>query len=164
MPTIELDQITTIVQGFIDQWIKFESNLHKELAKTHPLSQKNINGETQAEDNYGLFYRVSSIIQTRDRVTMGDFSGALSIPFSKATRIINWLFANGYVKRMDDSHDRRVVLIALTDKGSELYRVIDNFTRERVEQLLSSGLNSEEKVIFFTLINKVVVAIKKAAQ
>jgi DNA-binding MarR family transcriptional regulator len=152
------DQITTIVHGFIDQWIKFEARLHAELAKTHPLAETGMGGDNHS--NYSFFFRLSSIIASRKQITMGELSNTLSVPFSNATRMVNWLVENEYAKRLADPSDRRVVLVELTEKGKELHRVIDDYTRKNVQQIIGSGLNSEEKLILITLINKVMAALK----
>ncbi len=152
-------QVNSMVHGFIDQWIKFEAGVHVELAKTHPIAELNINGENNVGNDYSHFYRLSSIIYPPGKLSMKELSNRLSVPFSKATRLANWLVDNGLAKRLDDPSDRRVVLIALTEKGKELHRVMENYTREKVVQLLGSGLSAEEKTILFTLINKVISAL-----
>jgi len=155
------DQITTIVNGFIDQWIKFEARLHSELAKRHPIAATDSTGDSHTDSNYSFFFRLSSIIYPRKQVTMGELSNTLSVPFSKATRMVNWLVDNSYAKRLADPSDRRVVIVELTKKGEELHRIIDNYTREKVQQLIGSGLTVEEKSILITLISKVMNALSK---
>jgi DNA-binding MarR family transcriptional regulator len=152
-------QVASIVHGFIDQWIKFEAGVHLELAKTHPIAEMNHPGENNPGNDYSHFYRLSSIIYPLEKVSMKELSNRLSVPFSKATRLANWLVDNGLAKRLDDPSDRRVVLIALTVKGKELHRALENYTRERVVNLLGSGLSPEEKITLFTLINKVISAL-----
>jgi MarR family 2-MHQ and catechol resistance regulon transcriptional repressor len=154
------DEITSMIEDFVQMWIKFESMLHKELAKTHPLYTS---GPNHNDINYGLFYRASSIIYPDTRLTMGELSASLSVPFSKATRIANWLVDSGYVKRLPDAEDRRVVRIALTDKGQELHSVMSNYMKERVQELISSSLTAEEKITLFTLINKVASVLKNVS-
>ncbi len=157
------NQITSMIEGFVQMWIKFESMLHKELAKTHRLDSPLNIGLTYSESNYGLFYRVSSIIYPKNQLTMGELSTALSVPFSKATRIATWLVDSGYVKRLPAPSDRRIVRVALTEKGRDLHQTIGNYMRERVQDLLSSSLTAEEKIILFTLINKVASVLKEAS-
>jgi len=152
-------QIASIVHGFIDQWIKFEARLYTELARTHPIAEINIPGENNSGNDYSHFYRLSTIIYPRVRLSMKELSNTLAVPFSKATRLANWLVENGLAKRLDDPSDRRVVLITLTEKGKELHRAIENYTREHALELLGSGLTDEEKIIMLTLINKVISAL-----
>jgi DNA-binding MarR family transcriptional regulator len=153
-PPALTDEITSMIEGFVQMWIKFESLLHKELARTYPLDSQGISGLNHADSNYGLFYRVSSIIYPKI-LTMGELSTALSVPFSKATRIVNWLVENGFVKRLADPRDRRVVRIALTEKGTDLHQAISKYMKDRVQVLLSTSLTKEEQVTLFNLINKV---------
>ena len=154
-------QVSSVVQGFVQMWIKFEAALHREIAL------KQTGGGDQAESrrlqsymDYGIFYRVSSSILKSGELTMGELSGALSVPFSKATRIVDSLVADGYLKRLQDPADRRVIKVALTDKGNRLHRTIESFTGEQVQEILS-GLTHEEQEILFVLIRKVVSALEK---
>jgi DNA-binding MarR family transcriptional regulator len=155
------DQIASMVEGFVQMWIKFEAQLHDDLAKTHNQFENDaVMNETQTVTNFGLFYRVSSIIYPIEKMTMGELSSALSIPFSTATRITNWLVDNGYIQRLHDPQDRRVVLVSLTDKGIKLHKTIEEYTGLHVRQILSK-LTPEEKTILFALIRKVVFALKE---
>jgi DNA-binding MarR family transcriptional regulator len=157
------DQVASLIKDFVQMWIKFETMLHQELAKTHRLDSPSNIGITYSEGNYSLFYRVSSVIYPENQLTMGELSTALSVPFSKATRIINWLVTSGHVKRLPDPDDRRIVRIALTEKGQDLHQTIGNYITERVQGLLATSLTTEEKIILITLINKVASALKDVA-
>jgi len=157
------EQVISIIEGFVQMWIKFESMLHTELARTHKLNSKASTEINNEETNYTLFYRASSIIYPRGQITMGELSAALSVTFSKATRIINWLVDSGYVKRLPDAHDRRIVRVALTDDGLNLHQRINTYITERVQELLTSSLNEDERRILFTLIHKVASALQEVA-
>jgi DNA-binding MarR family transcriptional regulator len=93
---------------------------------------------------------------------MGELSGALSVPLSTATRMVDWLVSSGYAQRLPDVEDRRVVRVALTDSGRELHRTIESYTSERVQQILFC-LTPEEQATLFALIRKVVAALKGIA-
>ena len=71
---------------------------------------------------------------------MGDLSRILGVPFSTATRTTDWLVNNGYVQRLADPEDRRVVCVELTKTGKELYRAINDLLLESAEQFLSQFL------------------------
>jgi DNA-binding MarR family transcriptional regulator len=148
------NQITAVVYGFMQVWNRFESTLGKELAEI----QDNLQGMhpqrvQQPNTNYELFYRACNSIYPKGSVTMGEFSTALSVPFSTATRIADWLVDNGYLLRLPDSEDRRVVRISLTDLGRDLFEAIDVYIRQRMQQILSS-LTAEERTILLTLVRK----------
>jgi DNA-binding MarR family transcriptional regulator len=156
-------QIAAMVEDFVQLWIKFESQLHNDMAKTYnQFENAEIMKETQALTNFGLFYRVSTSIYPKIKVTMGELSSSLSVPFSTATRITNWLVDKGFVQRLSDPQDRRVVLVALTEKGIELHTTIQKYIDERVRTIFSN-LTPEETTILFALIKKVISNLKEVA-
>ncbi|MFC1967708.1 MarR family winged helix-turn-helix transcriptional regulator [Chloroflexota bacterium] len=158
------DQITAVVHGFMEVWNKFEGTLSRELAQIQDSLQGMQNNEGRhPSSNYELFYRACGSLYTRDSVPMGEFSNALSVPLSTATRIADWLVDNGYLQRLPDPDDRRVVRVALSATGRELYEAIDRYIRERVKQVFSN-LTAEETAILLTLIAKVVAGLKQAAE
>jgi DNA-binding MarR family transcriptional regulator len=76
---------------------------------------------------------------------MGDLSRILGVPFSTATRTVDWLVNNNYIQRLADPDDRRVVCVELTGAGKELYEVINNLLLEMTEQFLSNFSPDERK-------------------
>jgi DNA-binding MarR family transcriptional regulator len=95
-------------------------------------------------------------------ISMGEFSHDLEVPFSTATRIMDWLVNNGYAQRLPDPNDRRIVLVELTQAGKETYQLFSTFLSERVEQALSR-LTPAERENFIGLLNKVLDAFEEAA-
>ena len=157
-------QITAVVHGFMQVWNRFEATLSKELYQIQEsLQGMHPQREHQPNANYELFYRACSSIYPKGNVTMGEFSNALSVPLSTATRIADWLVDNGYIQRLPDSDDRRVVRVALTNTGKELFKTIDQYIRQRMQQILSN-LTDEERTILLTLVSKVVSGLKEAAR
>lgn len=153
-------QITDIVHGFMQVWNKFESTLDKELAQI----RENLDGMHphrigQSDANYELFYRASSSIYPQGSMTMGEFSTALSVPLSTATRIADWLVENGYLRRFDNPEDRRIVRITLTNSGRGLYKAIDQYIKQRLQNILSC-LDDEEMKSFLILVRKIVARLK----
>ena len=158
------DQITDVVHGFMQVWNRFEATLSKELSQIQEsLQGMHPQREHQPNANYELFYRACSSIYPKGDITMGEFSNALSVPLSTATRIADWLVDNGYIQRLPDSDDRRVVRVALTDVGKELFKAIDWYIRQRMQEILSS-LTAEERTILLTLISKVVSGLKEVTR
>jgi DNA-binding MarR family transcriptional regulator len=110
--------------------------------------------------DYELFYRVSSVLSRKQSMTMGEVSAALSAPLSKATRTADWLVARGYIERIPDREDRRIVRILLTPNGLTLHRLIEETIRRRIMGLLAS-LSVNERENLFRLIGKVVSSVKE---
>lgn len=154
-------QVMSMVQGFVQMWIKFEAALHKEIARRQQDSGDEAAGKRlHSYIDYGTFYRVSSSLQHNRSLSMGELSNALSVPFSKATRIVDSLVTDGYLARLPDPDDRRVIKVALTQEGMKLHKTIEAFSGEHVQDILA-GLTSEEQEILFVLIRKVVSALQK---
>ncbi|MGB2799145.1 MAG: MarR family transcriptional regulator [Dehalococcoidia bacterium] len=161
--TLYDQQITTVIQGFMQVWNKFEATLYTELAQV----QKRLEGmhperELYTNTNYELFYRVSNSIYRKGSLTMGELSSALSVPLSTATRIADWLVDNGYVQRLPDTNDRRVVRVALTNNGQELHETIDMYIIQRVQQIFSC-LTNKERTTLLDLVGKLVSALKEVS-
>ena len=155
------EQIITVVHGFMQVWNKFEAMLSKELSQI----QNRLNGiqpgkEPHTISNHELFYRVSNSIYRKGNLTMGELSSALLVPLSTATRIVDWLVDNEYVQRLPDPEDRRIVRVALTNIGQEMHKTIENYIRQRVQQILSC-LTLEERATLLNLVDKVVFTLKE---
>ena len=149
-------QVTLVVQGFMQIWNKFDSMLSGELAQIQErLDGMHPSKEPHPHANYELFYRVSNSIYRKSNLTMGELSNTLSVPLSTATRIVDWLVDNGYVERLPDPEDRRIVRIALTDIGRQLHQTIENYITQRVQQIISC-LTTEERTTLLALVGKVV--------
>lgn len=155
-----VDQIDEVVQGFVQVWIKFGALLPRELeAIAH--YQEGIYPESgpQSDTNYEFFFRVSSSISRKGTPAMGELSNDLSVPLSTATRIVDWLVERDYAERLPDPEDRRVVRVTLTTKGLELHCAIENYVKQRLQQVLFS-LTAEEQSAMFGLLRKVVNSLK----
>jgi DNA-binding MarR family transcriptional regulator len=157
-------QINSVVHGFLQIWNKFEATLSNELSQIQEsLQGMHPQREAHPNANYELFYRASSTLYPEGSMTMGELSNVLSVPLSTATRIADWLVDNGYIKRLPDPDDRRVVRIGLTDTGRELFEAIDRYIRERLRKVLSC-LTDEERTELLTLIGKVVTGLRGIAK
>ncbi len=154
-------QITAVVHGFMQVWNKFEATLSKELTQIQErLEGMHPGRESHPDANYELFYRVSSNIYLENSVTMGELSKIMTVPLSTATRIADWLVDKGYMERLPDPEDRRVVLVTLTSVGRELHRTIDGYVKQRIEEIFSC-LTDEERTALLVLVGKVVSSLKE---
>ena len=153
------EQIDKFVLGFVQLWDKFESTLTGELAMT-PLKMGIAQDGSHGNSNYELFYRVGSSINPSENLTMGEVSTALSVPLSTATRIIDYLVERGYIRRIPDPEDRRIVRVALTPTGFELHRTIDKHVKQRVAQILSC-LDAAEREQLFASMGKIMSAMRR---
>jgi DNA-binding MarR family transcriptional regulator len=159
---LRAQEMMSVVQGLVQIWIKYESALHKEIAtQQRPGLDASVSKSMNSYVDYGIFYRVSSSIYRKKELTMGELSSSLAIPFSTATRFVDMMVAYGYVIRMRDPDDRRVVRVGLTHEGVELHRTIESFTGEHVRSIMAS-LDAEEQQLLVKLTRKVITALEKA--
>jgi DNA-binding MarR family transcriptional regulator len=158
------DEVTGIVHGFMQVWNRYEATLSKELAQIQQnLQEMHPDRGPHPNTNYELFYRACYSIYPDGDITMKEFSNSLAVPLSTATRIADWLVENGYIQRLPDLADRRVVRITLTDTGRTLYQSIDLYVQQRAQQILAH-LNEKERSTLITLIGKVVAGLDEAAK
>jgi DNA-binding MarR family transcriptional regulator len=132
------------------------SALKKQIRETS-LSDKS------GEINGALLYLAGTIFtHYTGPISMGEFSRDLDVPLSTATRTMDWLVKKGYVQRLSDPNDRRIVRVELTGTGKEIYQVINTYILERVEKALSQ-LTPPERNTFVELANRVLDGFEAAA-
>ncbi|MBI4288351.1 MAG: MarR family transcriptional regulator [Chloroflexi bacterium] len=155
-------QIAQVVRDLMLLKTRFKAFLPGELVSVQDALD-GMSGESKAEKvtNYHLFYLVSSMLYKERSLTMGELSSALGVPLSTATRMVDWMVQNGYVARLPDLEDRRIVRVALTDAARPLFEMAERHLVERVQQLLS-GLTYEERSTLFSLLAKALHALKTA--
>ncbi len=108
------------------------------------------------ENQLMAFYRLALALSQREEpLTMSEFGDSLAVPLSTATRAVDWLVQSGYVERRPDPQDRRVVRVTLTENGKELYKTLNEFVAQHVEELLRR-FTAEERKTLIALMSKVV--------
>ncbi|MDD2553906.1 MAG: MarR family transcriptional regulator [Desulfotomaculaceae bacterium] len=79
----------------------------------------------------------------------------LQMDKANVTRAITKLEGQGYVRRESDAADKRVYRIYLTDKGREVIPLVQKVLSE-CNELISSGLDEDERAIVICLLEKMV--------
>lgn len=153
------EQINFAVRGFVQIWNKFEEALAKEIASRNG-SQKTGERESRLNATYAMLFRVGSSLVSQGSMSMGELSVALSVPLSTATRVVDMLVAEGYVQRLHDADDRRIVRVSFTDRGRQLHEIMDAHITERIRQI-AVYLKEDELETLLSLLNKVAVAVKR---
>ncbi|MCK5428877.1 MAG: MarR family transcriptional regulator [Anaerolineales bacterium] len=156
------DGILQLMHDASSLGIKFEITPPQELLD---MQKQLFGGTTPSPKLYDLqgYYHVGSVIVQMGNPTMGELAKKLDVPLSTTTRMVTWLVDNGYVARHVDESDRRIVRIALTEKGMQLYNVATEFFARIVKQDLSM-LTKEEQMILLTLLRKIVTGLLKKNQ
>jgi DNA-binding MarR family transcriptional regulator len=108
-------------------------------------------------------HRIASLLHGDPKRTMGELSRALSLPLSTMSRIVTMLEEQGFLQRLPDAEDGRVVRVALTDAGRQLYEAMHSHAVRNAQSILDC-LTAEEQIILLTLLGKVASNLKKGTQ
>jgi DNA-binding MarR family transcriptional regulator len=119
------------------------------------------NGMTGGPEDYQFIFRIFIILAHLDTPpTMGELSSELDIPFSTATRIIDWLVNGDFVERLPDPDDRRVIRVRMSQTGQQYYELSINYIGQHIEQLLQD-FTAEEQAELYRLLSKLLVAFSR---
>lgn len=83
-------------------------------------------------------------LDKRKEITMTELVDYINSPMSTATGIVDRLVKNGYVNRERSETDRRVVILRLTEVGSQLIKKLKDMISEYLSMVLDD-LTEEEK-------------------
>lgn len=91
-------------------------------------------------------------------VKMSDIADNLKAPLSTLTSIADKLVANKFLNRYNSEEDRRVVKVALTEKGQESYKLF--LTQKKViAKKVLGHFNEKEQITLISHINKLAASI-----
>ncbi len=125
------------------------------------IQEHNLREKIEQINDHDVFFTIGFVFSRQSEpITMGDLSRILGVPFSTATRMVDWLVENGYVQRLADPDDRRVVRVELTGAGKELYRAMNELFLESAEQVLHN-FSQEERKELGRLLNKLVDTLEQ---
>ncbi|MDZ7835366.1 MAG: MarR family winged helix-turn-helix transcriptional regulator [Alkalibacterium sp.] len=85
--------------------------------------------------------------------TTSQVAKKLGVTVGTLTVSVNNLVRKGYVDRIRNEKDRRVVTLALTKKGRLLYRLHDKFHRDMVKETINEMDEKESEVLMHGLKN-----------
>ncbi len=159
-PSLKQQEVKDILQRLYFMRRRFKAVLPENLAA---FKERIRDPKLEGISRYDLLYGVGVVFARQDEpVTMGDLSRGLDIPLSNATRIVDWMVQNGYVQRLADPEDRRVVRIALTEAGGEVYRALSDLFAERASRLLNN-FTAEEQGEWIYLLRKLVTILEETS-
>ncbi len=126
-----------------------------QLMKQFPrpkLKQSSIDGLTRSEYEL-LVMLVMSLGDNKKAFTVTEISNLLQITPAGVTHLINPLEENGYIERMQDRNDRRIVLIGLTEKGTQVAKALISEVQENLIGLVNY-LGEEDSRTLLRLMSK----------
>lgn len=92
-------------------------------------------------------------LDKKKEVTMTELVEYINTPMSTATGIVDRLVKSEYVKRARSETDRRIVVLALTEEGSQFIKNLKNLISEYVNMVIED-LTEEEKQFMVGIVLK----------
>lgn len=127
----------------LETMFQFFRQMKKEMSYTDEMSHLSV-----------LQIQTLIFLKYNENVPTSDIADYFRIELPSATSLLNKLCDQKLVERRADKEDRRLVRVALTEKGETLARQAHHDRKKKIEKLLSY-LNDREKeqllVIFKTL-------------
>jgi DNA-binding MarR family transcriptional regulator len=128
-----------------------------QLMKQFPrpkLKQSSIDGLTQSEYEL-LVMLVITLDKDKTASTVTEISNLLKITPAGVTHLINPLEQAGYIERLQDPNDRRIVRIGLTSKGTQVAEALISEVQENLIGLINY-LGEEDSKTLIRLLSKAI--------
>ncbi len=128
-----------------------------QLMKQFPrpkLKQSSIDGLTRSEYEL-LVMLVMNFDGDKKALTVTEISSLLQITPAGATHLINPLEETGYIERLQDPNDRRIVRIGLTEKGTQVAEALILEVQEQLIGLINY-LGEEDSRILIRLMSQAI--------
>jgi DNA-binding MarR family transcriptional regulator len=115
--------------------------------------------DTELEHAVGIPMRWYDVLvhleESRDGIPMNAL--AERIPYSKSgfTRVVDRMEQAGLVRRVRPEHDRRTILIVLTDNGAETMERARRYHRDGIDRHFSQHLTDNEITVLTRALEKV---------
>lgn len=94
------------------------------------------------------------IVDRHGEIIMSQIADYVRVPLSTATGIVDRLVKNKYLKRERSESDRRIVVIQLTEKGSQIVKDVKESILEYLEKI-NQALSEEERKFLYNLFFKI---------
>ncbi|MGI6570000.1 MAG: MarR family winged helix-turn-helix transcriptional regulator [Caldicoprobacterales bacterium] len=125
----------SITEQFLQQTINFSLLVIEKVIKQLEQTYK-------SDLTYSEFFAISAVNYLGD-MKMTDFADIFGIQKQQATRLINKLVEKGFIKRVYDDSDRRVVMISLTSQAKSYLEEYVAKSIKQIEKSLSGFSDSE---------------------
>lgn len=117
----------------------------RSLAQTFPTHEISLN-------EYDVLFNLSR--EPERRIRQRDLNKHVLLTQPSVSRLIDRLAARGLVQKLDDCLDRRGTIIALTDRGFDLFRQVAVSHMRSIDARVGSALSGEELDQLTTLCDK----------
>jgi DNA-binding MarR family transcriptional regulator len=125
------------------------------LMKQFPrLKLKHTDGLTRSGQEL-LVMLVMNLDETEKALTVTEMSNLLQITPAGVTHLLNPLEETGFIERLPDPKDRRIVRIGLTDKGTQETAALISDVQENLVTMVNL-LGEEDSRTFIRLVSRVI--------
>jgi DNA-binding MarR family transcriptional regulator len=114
------------------------------------LKQSFIDGLTRSEYEL-LVMLVMCLGEDKTALSVTELSDMLQITPAGVTHLINPLEKAGYIKRLQAPNDRRIVLIGLTDKGTQVAEALIGEVQEQLIGLINYLGDEDSKTLILLM-------------
>lgn len=143
-------QFLQLIQKFIQ--LRPKLIISQEIADFKKQMEK-LRSSASGVEKHQLLRVLIIIAQSPTPPTMGDLSAQLGMPLSSSTRIMDSLVNAGFVERVNDSNDRRIVRIQMTNTGQDIFQSALTYNKQRILHILGK-FTSEEQTQLLKLMTK----------
>ena len=98
---------------------------------------------------------VINLDEDQKALTVTGISNLLQITPAGVTHLLNPLEETGYIERLPDPNDRRIVRIGLTDKGTQEAAAVMLDVQKKLDEMVTL-LGEEDSETFIRLLTKVI--------
>lgn len=94
------------------------------------------------------------IVDRHGEIIMSQIADYIRVPLSTATGVVDRLVKNGYLKRERSESDRRIVVIQMNDKGTEILKEFKGSLSNYIDRI-DQSLTDEERRLLLNLFLKI---------
>lgn len=133
-----------------------EKDMNIELM-TMIRSTENIIKRSRGDHNVKGYGRILSHLKNGRELTQSELAEELEIRPQSLTRILSEMETEGMIIRTRDKDDRRILRVAMSEKGKKDFALMQKHRAKRAETIFGC-LDEKEKKELMTLLDKVITS------
>jgi len=136
-------------------------NIVDNILSVKPILYKNlIKPELVASIIPAGSYHLFLILEKFNTLTMTEIGKELAMPKPNVTSLVDKLISSGFVERMSDTHDRRIINVQLTASGKKAIEQAKEYVMDNLKKKLLVLSDSELELLASSLQNVKEIMLK----
>ncbi len=103
---------------------------------------------------------VMDILNHNGETKMTDLAGSVNVTTAAMTGIVDRLVRDGYLIRVSDPEDRRIIKVKLTSKGSSVVRNIIE-KRKELTMKMFGAISQEDRIAYLNILTSIKEALER---